>query len=248
MGLITHFSLSIAFGVTFALLVVPVLSNTRALIVAAVIYGALLYIVDYQILGRLVFKLFDPSNPMGPDPTYAVFTHVVIFPLGLIPFFLTMVHRPGSTPAAPAAAGRVEEQSARRHQLLEAELEGKLLITLRLGVCVVRDCSRRLYGFISNRASLDSLNKKPGRRDSGAGDGPRAAAISGARPRLAPRWRSLPGRTNANGLGGPHIRPPIVTDRLNRRTFIQLKRALREEAVARIPCADDIEVASEAVS
>jgi len=109
-GLITHFSLSIAFGVTFALLVAPLFSNIRALVVGAVVYGGLLYIVNYQILGRLVFKFFDPSNPMGPDPTFGAFTHVVIFPLGLIPFFLTMVHRHGSTPAAPAAAGRVEEQ------------------------------------------------------------------------------------------------------------------------------------------
>ncbi len=109
-GLITHFSLSIAFGVTFALLVVPLLSNTRALIFGAVGYGLLLYIVNYQILGRLVFKFFDPSNPMGPDPTFAVFTHVVIFPLGLIPFFLTMVNRRGSAPVAHTGAERLEEQ------------------------------------------------------------------------------------------------------------------------------------------
>jgi len=108
-GLITHFSLSIAFGVTFALLVVPLLSNTRALIFGAVGYGLLLYIVNYQILGRLVFKFFDPSNPMGPDPTFAVFTHVVTFPLGLIPFFLTTVNRRGSAPVAHTAAERLEE-------------------------------------------------------------------------------------------------------------------------------------------
>jgi len=108
-GLITHFSLSIAFGVTFALLVVPLLSNTRALIFGAVGYGVLLYIVNYQILGRLVFKFFDPSNPMGPDPTFAVFTHVVIFPLGLIPFFLTMVYRRRRAPVAHTAAERPEE-------------------------------------------------------------------------------------------------------------------------------------------
>ncbi len=108
-GLITHFALSIAFGVTFALVVVPLLSNTRALIVGAIGYGLLLYVVNYQILGRLVFKFFDPSNPMGPDPTFAVFTHVVIFPLGLIPFFLTMVNRRGRAPVALTAAERLEE-------------------------------------------------------------------------------------------------------------------------------------------
>jgi len=109
-GLITHFSLSIAFGVTFALLVVPLLSNTRALIAGAIVYGVLLYIVNYQILGRIVFKFFDPSNPMGPDPTFALFTHIIIFPLGIIPFFLTIVNRRGSAPAAHAAAERVDAE------------------------------------------------------------------------------------------------------------------------------------------
>lgn len=109
-GLITHFSLSIAFGLTFALVLVPLFSHTRALIVGAILYGGVLYVLNYQILGRLVFKFFDPSNPMGPNPVYALFTHLVIFPLGLIPFFLTMVHRHGSAPAAHAAAQGVEGQ------------------------------------------------------------------------------------------------------------------------------------------
>lgn len=124
-GLITHFSLSIAFGVAFALLAVPLFSNTRALIVGAVVYGVLLYIVDYQILGRLVFKFFDPSNPMGPDPTFAVFTHVIIFPLGLIPFFLTMVSRRGSAPAAHAAAERVEAEHIEEQERATAPPSGR---------------------------------------------------------------------------------------------------------------------------
>lgn len=80
-GLITHFSLSIAFGLTFALVLVPLFSHTRALIVGAILYGGVLYVLNYQILGRLVFKFFDPSKPDGTQP-------------GLCP-----VHPPGYLPA-----------------------------------------------------------------------------------------------------------------------------------------------------
>ncbi len=59
-GLITHFSLSIVFGLIFALALVPLFSNARALLVGGVVYGGLLYIVNYQILGRLVFNGSTP--------------------------------------------------------------------------------------------------------------------------------------------------------------------------------------------
>jgi len=105
-GLITHFTLSILFGVIFALALVPLFSNARALLIGGVVYGGLLYIVNYQILGRLVFEWFDPSDPMGPNPWFGLFTHLG-FGLLLVPFFLTTVSRYGQAPAAHAAADRV---------------------------------------------------------------------------------------------------------------------------------------------
>ena len=105
-GLITHFTLSILFGVIFALALVPLFSNARALLIGGVVYGGLLYIVNYQILGRLVFEWFDPSDPMGPNPWFGLVTHLG-FGLLLVPFFLTTVFRYGEASAAHAAADRV---------------------------------------------------------------------------------------------------------------------------------------------
>ncbi|MCA1679831.1 MAG: hypothetical protein LC777_13215 [Actinobacteria bacterium] len=91
-GLITHFSLSIVFGLIFALAVVPLLTNARLLLIGSVVFGGLLYIVNYQILGRMVFEWFDPSSPLGPDPWFGLITHLG-FGLLLAPFFLTTVSR-----------------------------------------------------------------------------------------------------------------------------------------------------------
>ncbi len=91
-GLITHFSLSIVFGLIFALVVVPLLSNARLLVIGGVVYGGLLYIVNYQILGRVLFEWFDPSSPMGPNPWFGLITHLG-FGLLLVPFFWTTMSR-----------------------------------------------------------------------------------------------------------------------------------------------------------
>ena len=107
-GLVTHFSLSILFGLIFALVLVPLFSNARALLVGGIVYGGLLYMLDYQILGRVVFKWFDPSDPMGPDPWFGLLTHLG-FGLLLVPFFLTTVSRYGEASAAHAAADRVRD-------------------------------------------------------------------------------------------------------------------------------------------
>ncbi len=91
-GLITHFSLSIVFGVIFALVVVPLLRNASLLLIGGIVYGGLLYIVNYQILGRVLFEWFDPSSPMGPNPWFGLITHLG-FGLLLVPFFLTTMSR-----------------------------------------------------------------------------------------------------------------------------------------------------------
>jgi len=108
-GLVIHFSLSILFGLIFALVLVPLLSNVRALLLGGVAYGALLYVINYQVLGRVVFEWFDPSDPPGPKPWFGLITHLG-FGLLLVPFFLTAVSRYGQAPAAHAAAQRVDER------------------------------------------------------------------------------------------------------------------------------------------
>ncbi len=91
-GLITHFSLSIVFGLIFALVVVPLLGSVRLLLIGGIAFGGLLYIVNYQILGRVLFEWFDPSSPMGPNPWFGLLTHLG-FGLLLVPFFMTTVSR-----------------------------------------------------------------------------------------------------------------------------------------------------------
>jgi uncharacterized membrane protein YagU involved in acid resistance len=84
-GLVTHLTLSIAFGVVFGLLVL--LLPRRALIVlaAGVVYGLVLYVINFQILGRTLFPWF--TDPNGPDQGFEVFIHAV-FGLVLAPFLM----------------------------------------------------------------------------------------------------------------------------------------------------------------
>ena len=87
-GAITHISLSIAFGVVFALLVgafASLVRNWLVLAAAGVVYGLALYVVNFQILGNTIFEWF--TNPQGPDQGFEVFIHAV-FGLLLVPFFV----------------------------------------------------------------------------------------------------------------------------------------------------------------
>ncbi len=54
-------------------------------------YGLLLYLVNFQVLGRIFFEWF--TNPMGPPQGFEVLIHAV-FGLLLVPFFLGPVVRP----------------------------------------------------------------------------------------------------------------------------------------------------------
>jgi uncharacterized membrane protein YagU involved in acid resistance len=92
-GAVVHISLSIAFGIVFALLVAafaPLLRNWLVLTAAGVGYGLALYVVNFQILGNTLFEWF--TNPTGPDQGFEVFIHAA-FGLMLVPFFLGLVHR-----------------------------------------------------------------------------------------------------------------------------------------------------------
>jgi uncharacterized membrane protein YagU involved in acid resistance len=92
-GAVVHITLSIAFGVVFALLVgafAPLARNWLVLAAAGVLYGLALYVVNFQILGNTIFEWF--TNPQGPNQGFEVFIHAV-FGLLLVPFFLGLAQR-----------------------------------------------------------------------------------------------------------------------------------------------------------
>ena len=86
-GLVTHLTLSMLFGMGFAL-ALPWLSEVRALVGGAVAFGVGLYLFNFQVLGRTVFPWFQE----GPDQTFELFAHAA-FGLLLVPFFLGMHRR-----------------------------------------------------------------------------------------------------------------------------------------------------------
>lgn len=85
-GLVVHTVLSMLFGITFALLVVPFLSSARALVLGGLGFGIALYLFNFQVLGRLFFEWFQE----GPNQVFEFFIHAV-FGLLLVPFFLSDV-------------------------------------------------------------------------------------------------------------------------------------------------------------
>jgi len=89
-GLVTHLTLSAAFGVTFALLV-ALFRDVRMLVLGGVAFGLAVYLVNFQILGRTAFPWFQE----GPDQVFEVFAHAG-FGLLLVPFFLgrRFIHQP----------------------------------------------------------------------------------------------------------------------------------------------------------
>ncbi len=84
-GLVTHLTLSAAFGVVFALLAGFLPRRAVLVLAAGVVYGLLLYVVNFQIFGRTLFPWF--TDPKGPDQGFEVFIHAV-FGLLLAPFLL----------------------------------------------------------------------------------------------------------------------------------------------------------------
>jgi len=80
-GLVTHLTLSMVFGITFAL-VAPLLTSARALVLGALGFGIALYVFNFQVLGRLFFEWFQE----GPNQAFELFIHAV-YGLLLVPFF-----------------------------------------------------------------------------------------------------------------------------------------------------------------
>jgi hypothetical protein len=85
-GLVTHATLSLLFGIGFALLAAAFLRRSSAILPAAgLAYGLLLYGINFQILGRTAFPWF--TNAMGPPQGFEVFIHAV-YGLLLVPFLV----------------------------------------------------------------------------------------------------------------------------------------------------------------
>jgi hypothetical protein len=85
-GLVTHLTLSALFGMAFAL-IVPMLRGLRV-VPGAIAFGVALYLINFQILGRLFFEWFQE----GPNQLFELFIHAV-YGLLLIPFFASALQR-----------------------------------------------------------------------------------------------------------------------------------------------------------
>ncbi|HEV2058726.1 MAG TPA: hypothetical protein VGR11_05170 [Solirubrobacteraceae bacterium] len=94
-GLITHLTLAAGFGVLLALLA-PLVSSRAALWGGGLAFGVGLYLVNFQILGRVAFEWFQ----VGPNQTFELFAHAA-YGLALVPFLLGFA---GSEKRAPSAS------------------------------------------------------------------------------------------------------------------------------------------------
>jgi len=93
LGAIVHIVLSAAFGVAFGL-VVRWLRTNGTVALAGVLYGLLLYLVNFQVLARLLFTTFKMANQ-----PFEVVVHVVFGTLLSFVFFGSGVRR-GEPPVA----------------------------------------------------------------------------------------------------------------------------------------------------
>jgi len=69
-GLVVHLTLSAAFGALLAVFA-PLFASGRVLALGAVVFGLVLYLVNFQILGRVAFEWFQE----GPNQTFEVIAH-----------------------------------------------------------------------------------------------------------------------------------------------------------------------------
>lgn len=90
LGLIVHLFNSVLFGIVFAL-IAPLLRSTALLVAGGLAYGVVLYVVNFQIIGRLFFPWF--VDPRGPDQVVELLVHPLAYGLVLVPFFLSVAHR-----------------------------------------------------------------------------------------------------------------------------------------------------------
>ena len=95
-GLIVHLTLSGAFGAALAALA-PLAKGAARLVGMGAVFGLVLYLVNFQILGRVVFEWFQE----GPNQTFEVFAHLG-YGLLVVPFLV----RFASTTAEQHTASR----------------------------------------------------------------------------------------------------------------------------------------------
>lgn len=91
-GLVMHLTLAAAFGATLAG-IAPLAQGAVRLAGLGLAFGLLLYVVNFQILGRIVFEWFQ--DPDGPNQTFEVFAHAG-YGLLVAPF---LVRFAGATPS-----------------------------------------------------------------------------------------------------------------------------------------------------
>ncbi len=95
-GLIVHLTLSGAFGAALAAFA-PLAKGAARLVGMGVAFGLVLYLVNFQILGRVAFEWFQE----GPNQTFEVFAHLG-YGLLVVPFLV----RFASTTAEQHTASR----------------------------------------------------------------------------------------------------------------------------------------------
>jgi hypothetical protein len=69
-GLVVHLALSAGFGALLAVFA-PLFASGRALVFGSLVFGLVLYLVNFQILGRVAFEWFQE----GPNQTFEVIAH-----------------------------------------------------------------------------------------------------------------------------------------------------------------------------
>jgi len=105
-GLVVHLTLAAGFGALFAAFA-PLFSSARALTIAAVGFGLALYVVNFQILGRIAFEWFQE----GPNQTFEVIAHAG-FGLLLVPFVAGYARGVEREPVAAAPTPKPHGASA----------------------------------------------------------------------------------------------------------------------------------------
>jgi hypothetical protein len=81
-GLVVHLTLAAAFGATLAA-IAPLARGALRLVGLGAAFGLLLYLVNFQILGRVAFEWFLE----GPNQTFEVFAHLG-YGLLVVPFLV----------------------------------------------------------------------------------------------------------------------------------------------------------------
>jgi hypothetical protein len=89
-GINVHLFLSALFGIGFAL-ISPLLRSSWMLVAGGLAYGLALYLINFQVIGRLFFPWF--VDPRGPSKILELIVHPLAYGLVLVPFFLSVVDR-----------------------------------------------------------------------------------------------------------------------------------------------------------